>query len=79
MDDPVKTIIACAPVWIAPEPPPEQVGCKEEPCPRCGQGMWVSEKKRAIREKGIDCMCMECVVRETQGMDTDVVDILNRH
>lgn len=67
-------IIACIPTKLCPIAPVDQPGCEEEKCPECGQGMWVSSKKRLIRDGGVPCQCMECVIRSTNG-EPRIIDI----
>lgn len=46
-----EVVIICIPLWYMAEPPLEQSDCLVEQCPECTTDMWVSERKRAIRDK----------------------------
>ena len=73
-------LIGCIPVKYHPTVPDDQsTPITQEDCPECGEKMWVSRKKRELRDKGIPCMCMLCVVAEMDGVEHDVIDINNRH
>lgn len=72
-------LIIGPPVKIYPSPPDDQYNCIIEKCPKCGQYMWISEKKRTIRALLPDdeskTMCWECMAEYVKSF-TDV-DIIN--
>lgn len=73
------TILTCIPVWACPEAPREQQNPIKEECPTCKKEMWVSEKKRFLREKdNMRCLCMLCTVKEF-GTDIVPIDINKTH
>lgn len=57
-------IIICAPVKKFPMPPKDQKGCELDVCPHCETKIWISAKKRALK----DCLeystvyCYDCVL-----------------
>jgi hypothetical protein len=71
--------VLCIPVKYSPEPPKEQKNCLIEGCGKCGDEMWVSEKKRAMREKGnkktLKILCAICVFNEYVKLGYDVSKI----
>ena len=65
-----EVVIICMPVWYSPKPSPEQSNCLVEQCPECNIDMWVSERKRAIRDKAkvdgsynVKVLCGMCAVK----------------
>lgn len=72
-------MIGCIPLWAMPTKPDDQVDPVEESCPECGTKMWVSAKKRTLRDMGVPCMCMECLVPLLHKADGDggydIIDI----
>jgi hypothetical protein len=72
-----EMIIGCIPVSAHPAHPDDQKNCTIEACPDCGQKMWVSEKKRAIRASGVRCACLLCLALEAikSGIEPEVIDI----
>jgi len=78
--------VLCVPLYWLPTHPTDQKNCVIEQCPRCKVDMWVSEKKRALREADEDALvlCGMCVfaVAEEMGMnpkDIPLLDINNTH
>lgn len=75
------TYIVCAPLFAFPNPPIEQKGCVKQNCPKCGDKMWVSQKKLELmktyqKEKlHYVILCAICAVSETDGVEVEVVDI----
>jgi len=60
--------IMCPPLSKMPQPPHDQPGCEQENCPNCGLPMWVSRKKRLMRDKYkthyiVKCWCIICLVK----------------
>ncbi len=73
-------LIGCVPVSLCPvEPSDQSTPITKEDCPDCGEKMWVSRKKRELRDKGLPCKCMICAVQELGDVEHDVIDINNRH
>ena len=59
--------IMCIPVSMSPHPPTNQPDCEIEDCPKCGNQMWISRKKRMMRDKTqshyiVKCWCMDCLI-----------------
>ncbi len=74
----MSTIVACIPVSHHPtEPTDQSTPITKEPCPQCGEEMWVSAKKRQLRDVGFDCVCMPCIIRSDMrdGTLRELVDI----
>jgi hypothetical protein len=76
--------IACIPLSYEPTPPKEQTGLEIHQCPMCNADMWVSEKKRALKEKqiGSKMLCGQCcfidmIAKGIDPKDAKIVDILN--
>ncbi len=66
--------IFCAPLSLCPNPPDDQQDCVVEKCPQCDVDMWVSIKKRKIRDNAkikkkndVKVWCGICVVKEQIG------------
>ncbi len=59
----------CPPIKKHPEPPKDVSPCTKENCPKCGQEMWVSEKKKAIYLLAVEMnkttlfCCYDCFIR----------------
>ncbi len=58
-------IIMCPSLLLYPEPPKDQPGCELDNCPYCNKKMWISKKKRALREalakKPLIVACYDCL------------------
>ncbi len=72
--------VGCIPVEAHPEHPTDQSPCVKEICPHCKRDMWVSEKKRKIREtcpRKVKVYCLECLAvgALNQGMEPTLFDI----
>ena len=68
-----QMIIGCIPVRLCPEEPTDQSKpITQEECPDCGAMMWVSARKRKLRDGGTQCKCMICVVKELDDQHTMV-------
>jgi hypothetical protein len=50
VNDHEETLIICIPLSYSKAPPKDQINCVIEKCPKCKKEMWVSEKKRNIRD-----------------------------
>ena len=77
--------IGCIPVTACPEHPSDQMNCIKELCPACKNEIWVSEKKRALRDNlKLRCLCLVCLFNAmiADGIDPkniELVDIGNSH
>lgn len=80
-----KTIVGCIPVSRLAQAPTDQSPCIKEKCPLCEKDMWVSEKKRAMRDKSpqnVEIYCFLCLVAQfvKQGInpsDIELADMSN--
>lgn len=61
-------VIMCPPVNMFPVPPPEQPNCEKTTCSDCNQLIWISEKKRNIRDsrskEASYIVCYVCLKRK---------------
>lgn len=72
--------IGCIPRYASPIAPQDQSPCVTAECPHCKRLMWVSEKKRQLKEslgKKAKIYCLECLARaaHAQGLETIIYDI----
>lgn len=69
----------CIPVEYHPERPTDQSFCIVEKCPHCHHDMWVSERKRAMRETmpSFKIYCFICLViaAKVAGIEPELMDI----
>jgi transcription elongation factor Elf1 len=69
MKDNYCFVIFCPPLSIFPIAPKDQPRCTEINCPHCNKHMWISEKKRAIKDsckkdgKDILLACYVCFAK----------------
>ncbi|HWW39858.1 hypothetical protein [Pedobacter sp.] len=77
-------LIGCIPVDAQPTHPDDQEDCIIEKCPLCKKDMWVSKKKRRLRDntillKKVQIYCLLCLAKEAieQGVldDLEMIDI----
>jgi hypothetical protein len=51
LDGEILAVLMCPPLSMFPaHPPPDQPGCEKASCDDCARPIWISEKKRAIRD-----------------------------
>lgn len=71
-------LIGCARLSDLPTPPLEQQNPRPEDCPKCGEPMWMSDKKRQLRaDHGIPAMCMPCCLVEFEAQGETEVGALD--
>lgn len=69
-------IIICLPLALCPQKPDDQVDPVVEDCPECSQPMWVSARKRKLRDLGVRCACMVCLAPEIMASkQEDYIDL----
>lgn len=75
-----KLIIICPSIRLHPEASDEQPGCLLEKCPECGGRMWISAKKREIRDAFSDevtIFCYDCALMKADNKDPELKDMFN--
>lgn len=74
-----KLYVGCIPLNKKPTPPTDQSPCIVEDCKECGEPMWVSEKKRKIRETtpNAEIVCFVCLAKAAikQGYTTEDIEL----
>jgi hypothetical protein len=72
--------IGCIPYHASRNSPHDQSPCVLDECPHCKGLMWVSEKKRILKEtlgQKARIYCLECLARSAvaQGFEPELYDI----
>ncbi len=62
--------VICPPLSDYPQPPRDQPGCELEKCPHCSEKMWISAKKRNLRNDKIispeNIYCYTCMYKKAE-------------
>lgn len=73
-------IIGCIPFWAKCTPPSDQEDPQIENCPDCKKPMWVSRKKRHLRNtNNYATVCMPCalVMASLRGIDKNEIGLFD--
>jgi len=70
-------LIGCIPLHAQAKHPKDQEDCIIEKCPLCDEDIWVSKKKRGLRDnailhKKVKIYCLLCLAKE--AIKQDIVD-----
>ena len=72
--------LGCIPLSEFKSSPKDQPGCEIEDCPECKKGMWVSKRKRELRDnKNMKTICWFCLLNLCikNGIDPREVEIFD--
>jgi hypothetical protein len=72
-------LIGCLPVSLQSYAPTDQSPCIIEKCSLCNEDMWVSERKRKLRDTqdNVKIYCVVCIINEAnrQGLEAEVIQL----
>lgn len=71
-------VVMLMPVSQMAKPNPHYQNPAIEKCPSCGTDVWMSDRKRVLRETGHECLCGLCCIKK-YGPFIDVIDITKPH
>lgn len=64
-------IIMCPPLKTYAEPPADQPGCLKDKCPHCAEEIWISTRKRVIRDcnspNTVMIFCYDCMKKKIKS------------
>ena len=71
-------LVMLLPVSEKPEPNPSWGNPEKEFCPGCGIQVWMTDRKRALRDTGHECLCAHCCIKKT-GPHFQFINIAKPH
>ena len=71
----LSSFVGCIPYSSQKTPPKDQKGAKLELCYCCNKKMWVSDKKRELKEKKFTLICWICLFNGMKLSGIDLKDI----
>jgi hypothetical protein len=75
----LSSFVGCIPYSHQKNPPKDQKGAKLELCYCCNKKMWVSDKKRELKEKKFTLICWICLLKNLtlNGIDPKDIKLLD--